>query len=408
MNEPGKTKKISFEKPVVRLMHVVNGFGIGGAELKLLELVRLIHERYSNRIVQTICSVGQGGVLHEAFEQIGVSAFVFSKRFAFDFRQVQRVASLMRQEKTQIVQTTLFYADVIGTMAGILARVPIRISWETVSHENNVFHHPIQRRIGYRWAAKKMDRIVSVSSDVRRSLIQWRRIPAQKIDLIPYGVDLKKYKQNRPDCLKALNLERNWPVIGTVGRLESYKGHPLLIQAIRRIAYDFPDMACIFVGDGPDRERLLSLAEKAGVGDRIRFLGFRKDIPELLGVMDLFVLCSYTEGLPNALLEAMAASLPIIASAVGGIPEVIQGGVTGLLVPPGDVEALSRALALLLRNPERMERMGRQARKFIQEHYSLETQLNGFIRLYDTLLSEKLGLETSDILHNKPGYGEDL
>jgi glycosyltransferase involved in cell wall biosynthesis len=181
------------------------------------------------------------------------------------------------------------------------------------------------------------------------------------------------------------------PVVGLVARLDHRaKGHLELIQAMALLQGRHAFHA-LMVGGGRRQEEMRDLAGSLGLGERVHFLGNRRDVPELLGAMDIFVLPSHSEGVSLAVLEAMAAGLPVIVSAVGGLPEIIHHEETGLLIPPKDAEALAGSLARLLENPDLAKRLGEKAREHIQEKYSLERLAQVVNAAYDELVKRKLG-----------------
>lgn len=364
----------------IRLLQLVNGFAVGGAELKLLELCQLIQERYSDRFHQVICSVGQGGPLQQRFEELGIRTVVFKKKHPFDFSQVLGVAGLMREEKIDLVQTTLFYADIIGAIAARIAGVKVQISWETVSHRDNVFHDRIQRRLGYRLAMKTANQIAAVSEECRQSIIHWRHVSPDRVSVVHYGVDLSHYRKDTNLSLRReLGIPKNAKVIGIVARLEPGKGHEVLLNVFQGLD---SALHLVLAGDGTLKAELQAQSRNLGVEDRTHFLGVRKDIVHILNSIDLFVLPSFSEGLPNSILEAMACSLPIVATKVGGIPEAVIHHENGILVPPHDESALFQALHGLIGNSKRRKQMGEASRSRTEQLFSLEGQLNKFLNLY--------------------------
>ncbi|MBN1352368.1 glycosyltransferase [candidate division KSB1 bacterium] len=370
------------------ILHLVNGFAIGGAELKLLELVKLIQKHYSNKFNQVVCSVGQGGPLQKRFEALGVKTVIFPKRHKFDLTLVFKVAKLIRREKIDIVQTTLFYADIIGAIAAKLAGVSAVISWETVSHSQNYMHSRWHRRIAYKFAMKVVFKIAAVSAEVKASLLKLRKIEASKVQIIHYGVDTEKFrKQNFSHKRKELGINGATTVLGVVGRLEPVKGHKYLIDALAGVIGKFPDTVCIFVGGGEFRDELELQAEKLALKEHVIFLGFRDDVFELLNIFDIFILPSVSEGLPNVLLEAMSCSVPAIATSVGGIPEVISHGQNGLLVPPENSAKLNAAILDLLADPQERIQIGMRARKTVQDAFSVDKQVEKFVSLYEESLN---------------------
>jgi len=367
-------------KKRINILQLVNGFDVGGAELKLLELCQLIQEKHCDRFHQVICSVGQGGPLEQRFDDLGCRTVVFNKKHAFDIGQVLGVARLMREEKINLVQTTLFYADIIGALATQIAGVPVQISWETVSHRDNVFHNKIQRRLGYRLAMKYANQIVAVSEECRQSIIQWRHVSPDRVSVIPYGVDLAKYRKDPTLSIRQnLNLPQNATVIGMVARLEPGKGHEVLLNVFGKLD---PAIHLVLAGDGTIKGDLQTQARHMGIEDRVHFLGVRKDIINILNSIDLFALPSFSEGLPNSILEAMACSLPIVATHVGGIPEAIQDKKNGILIPPRNESALHQAIEVLAGDSKKRKQMGESSRLLVEQQFSLDIQLKRFLDLY--------------------------
>lgn len=301
----------------------------------------------------------------------------------------------MRQEKIELLQTTLFYADVIGAFSARLARVPIHISWFVNVPPDGTDVSKLRHRLTYRAAYKFVNTIVPVSGAVRDFLIEKRRVPSGKLHLIHYGVDTEKFadfkggmlKNNAPPLNKGgrggvFSSEKDI-VLGTVARLTHQKGHQYLIEAAGAIVKRFKNARFLLAGDGPLRATLESQVCKSGLSDHFQFLGFRTDINNLISSFDLFILPSLYEGLPNAVLEAMASAKPIVASSVDGTREAIVDGETGILVPPGDSQSLADAIIKLLDSPKLAAQMGMAARKRVIEHFSLDKEVRAFESLYD-------------------------
>ena len=374
------------------VLQLVNGFGIGGAEKALLELVRRL-DRDKYRVI--VCSVGQGGILETEFKNYADRVAVFPKKFSFDISLIWKVAKLMQKENIDIVQTTLFYADIIGTFAAMLARVPVMISWQTALAlpTGHLKDDKLRHTTSYKYAVKHIDKIIAVSDDIKTFFVEKRGIEADKIITIPYGVDLDLYScRNGVKKREELNLNAFDPVIGVVGHLSEVKGHTYLIEAAPKICKKFPDVKFVFAGSGPQRETLEKQVKNLNLSSNFHFLGVRRDIPELLNIIDIFVLPSLFEGLPNVILEAMASSKPVVASAVGGIPEAVQHQVTGLLVPPKDPDALADAILKMLADREWATNMGKEGRKRVEEFFSIENEVKKIQQVYDDLFEQKISI----------------
>lgn len=365
----------------IRVLFVVNGFSIGGGEIKLLELIREITDKYPEGFICSVCSVGIDGPLRPQFESLGLKTEVFLKSGPYDVSQIFKLVKLIHNERIDIVQTTLFYADVIGTYAAKLAGIRHILSWEAVTQPYSLKH-----LYAYRLASKWFSLSIAVSHAIEKQVVINRHVSSKKACTIQYGVDVNLFSPAKEQWLKReLGIKNNKVLIGTVARLTEQKGHRYLISAIPEILKDHPDVHFILIGDGPLREDLSKLASSLNVNSSVCFLGFRNDIPELLQNLDLFVLPSLYEGLPNVVLEAMASGLPVIATAVDGTPEAVLNGETGMLVPACQSEALSTAINAILSDPQKMKNMGKAGRKRVERHFSLSGQVDQFVQLYNSL-----------------------
>jgi glycosyltransferase involved in cell wall biosynthesis len=214
-----------------------------------------------------------------------------------------------------------------------------------------------------------------------------------KVRVVANGVDVAAIDSARPGPLvrRELGLPESSPVIGLVGRLDHWgKGHKELFEAMAILKERHPVHALI-VGGGRRIDEIKALAASLGLDGEVHFLGTRRDVPDLLNAMDIFVLPSYSEGVSLALLEAMAAGLPVIATAVGGLPEVVTDGENGLLIPPRDAEALATALARLLEASDFAKKLGQNARKHVREHFSLDRLGREINEIYEELVEKKFG-----------------
>lgn len=370
------------QKPL-RLLHLVNGLAVGGGEKKLWELVRCLNKDYRAEYEQVVCSVGQGGPLDAAFRELDLPLHIYPKRFSFDLGLVSKVMALIRQNEIDIVQTTLFYADIIGAAAAALTRGPKVVSWEVYTQQ-----HPLHHRFAYWLTRASVDTFVAVSEATRQDMIRTRNIDPKRVLTIQYGVDLNGYQKTEAGAAirHQLGLSADSILVGVVARFTEQKGHTYLLDAMPEIIRKAPSpVQFVFLGDGPLKASLQAKAESLGVNRVIHYPGFVDNVAEWLAAFDLFVLPSLYEGLPNALLEAMAASNPVVATAVDGSVEAVVEGETGYLVPSRDPEKLRDRILLCIRNPEIMRQMGTNGRKRVEDHFSLEKQVGAFHELYQKL-----------------------
>ena len=273
-------------------------------------------------------------------------------------------------------------------MIAALMQVPIVIDhWHGFTRFNR------KRRFICRVLGRFTDLSLAVSWGVRDYLVAQGGLNPAKVRVVANGVDVAAIDAARPGkaVRRELGLPEGVPVIGLVGRLDHWgKGHKELLTAIARLRERHPVQALI-VGGGRRIDEVRQLAESLGLAGAVHFLGPRPDVPDLLNAMDIFVLPSYSEGVSLALLEAMAAGLPVIATAVGGLPEVVTDGDNGLLIPPRDAEALAGALERLLADPAFAQRLGANARAHVRERYSLDRLGREINEIYGELVEKKFG-----------------
>jgi glycosyltransferase involved in cell wall biosynthesis len=237
--------------------------------------------------------------------------------------------------------------------------------------------------------------MVAVSKGTQSFSIEEEGIKPDKLVTIHNGINVERFSidlspEAKRNLRQELGLESDSLIILTVARLHAQKGHTYLIEAIPHIVRAFPQARFLFVGDGELKGKLTVQVEKAGLSDYVLFLGVRKDVPQLLAISDLFVLPSLWEGLPNAVLEAMAAGVPVIATNVEGAPELIVHEKTGLLVPPADPTALEQAIQRLLIDESSRTSMSKAARERVEYKFSQDANVTAFIDLYDQVFVDKI------------------
>jgi glycosyltransferase involved in cell wall biosynthesis len=242
----------------------------------------------------------------------------------------------------------------------------------------------------YRLAARKVSGFIAVSEEVRLSILNQVGAIDGKIFTISNGVDTSEFERpgNKQALCKELGLEQDAHLAVLVGRLHEQKGHRYLIEAVPTIIDRFPKTHFLLIGEGELRASLEKQVDELGLKPHVIFMGIRHDVPDILAAVDLFLLPSLWEGLSIALLEAMAAAKPIVASAVSGTNQVMISGETGLLVPPGSSQALAEAILQVLADPVRARRMGSAARQHVIKNFSAQKQAKEHLNLYRRLLTE--------------------
>lgn len=359
----------------LRVVHVVLSLDCGGLERVVLDLVR--EGRRLGQDVSVVCIERPGKLAPEA-EAAGARVLCVGKPAGLDLRTVGRLRAVLRDLGPDVVHThqigALFYA---GPAAGRGVAV--------VHTEHGKHFARLRTRLLGRWAARKADRFFCVSGDLRDDVVARRVVPAAKAGVVFNGIDTGRFRRpagGDAELRTSFGIPADAPVVGTVGRLNEVKRQDLLLGGFARLGDEFPDARLLVVGDGPLRDDLRGLAERLGVADRVVFAGYQANPERLLGVMDVFALTSRSEGMPLVVLEAWAAGVPVVASAVGGLPEMIDSGRTGLLFPSGDEPALAAAVADLLRDSYRAAQMGAAGRERVEAEYGLARMAETYQRHY--------------------------
>ena len=363
-------------------MHLIQGLEIGGLEMMVVNfLQRLDRSRFS----PIVCCFDTLGDLTSKITDEGIPVHLVQRRPGVDLAYIFRLATFLRETKPQILHlhnpTAFFY----GTLAGKLARVPRIIYTE----HGRDFSSSYKVRLVNRILGKLVDQVVTVAEYGKRYLTEREGIPAGRIINIHNGIDAGRFaaEYDVTAIRTALGLSVDQAVIGIVARLDPIKNHALLIKAMVKIAPDKPDTVLLIIGDGPLRQELEALHSELGLADHVRFLGARNDVPELLSALDVFVLCSNSEGLSLTLAEASAAARPIVATDVGGNSEVVEDGVTGIVVPPKDPGALANAILKILNDPVLKRQMGQAGRKRFEQQFTLDGMVSAYQDLYIACLN---------------------
>lgn len=366
-----------------RILALTVGLALGGAErLLLLSAPRLRASGFDVRVG----TFKSGGVLVPAFEAAGIPVVSFGARHRGDARALLRLFCYLKDERIDLLHAHLFYANVAARLAGRLASVPVIV---TAHHDTDLWMGP-HHRLVERLTAPLCDRVVACSEAVRRYAVERHGLPAARVTTIANAIDAAEIPFGpgaRERARALLGAAPGDRVAGTLGRLhEPKKGLRVFLAAAARVAASFPRARFVLIGDGPARLELERMAASLGIAGAVRFVGERPDAVTLLPGLDLLVQPSLWEGFGLSALEGMAAGLPVVASRVGGVPEVIRDGVDGLLVPPGDAPRLAAAMADLLADPERSCALGRAGRERALSQFHVDRLVRETASLYRTLL----------------------
>ncbi len=354
----------------------MTSFERGGTERQMTELVsRLDPGRWD---VHLVCFDARGPWFQRAAEHAAsvVEFKVTSFARPSVLRHISRFARWCRQQRIAVVQATEIYSNIFALPGAALAGVPARIGSRRGLNSDRTRGQVTLQRLAYGCATA----IVANSQASARQL-QLEGVPVRKISVIQNGLDVARYvaRPARPSLRK----------VTVVANLRTLKGHDVLVEASADVLRRFPDARFEFIGEGPERGALEARATALGVTHAITFAGRSDDVPARLAASDIFVLPSRSESFPNAILEAMAAGLPIVASGVGGILELVENGRTGFLVPPGEATPLAERVMHLMANPDEGAAMGAAARAEALARFSFDRMIAGFDELYLSELTRR-------------------
>jgi L-malate glycosyltransferase len=376
--------------PVVRscVLHVIDKSTIGGGQHNVLTLVSHLDGKAFNSIVA--CSPDGPLVQHCRDRGVRVYETPMSKSFRPD--SMWKLLRVIREEGVGLVHAHGLVATAFAMGPAKAARVPIFYSQHGYHHRN--YSNGLRPlRVAVEKLLAKSANLVICDSEVDASYgVREGYFESARCHVLPPPVDPEALVPLASEVLalrRELGLTDGVPAMGTVGRLDVAKGYGYLLEALARVGSTCPEFRFFFVGDGPERPGLEEKTAKLGLTGRVRFLGQRKEILPFLGLFELFVSSSLWEGLPVAICEAMAARLPVVATTVGGCPEVVAHGETGLLVPPRDPGSLGNALIALLRNAPRRRELGIRGRERIERHFSVASVLPRLEDLYQRSLSSR-------------------
>jgi glycosyltransferase involved in cell wall biosynthesis len=365
---------------VVRVLHVINGAAIGGAERLLLSLLAR-HDRAS--VDTTVCNTFFGdGPFVEALRNGGHRTVSLPGRASFRAASMiaLRLAAHLRRERYDVVHMHLVHSSIVGELAARLGGARVAIVTRHYTEEGYAGKGWLLRKLDA-LAARAATRVVAVSGSVRNHLIA-NGVPADRITVIYNGIDLAAIDRAiPPHCVH----DGGGVHLGAVGSLTARKGHATLLRAFAKLPAHL-DARLTIVGEGPEREHLQSLIATLGLGGRVELAGYRSDVCSLLREIDVYVQASLQESFGIAVLEALAARRAVVASNTGGIPEIITDEESGLLVPPDDAEALTAALTRLASDAALRRRLADGGRARVEAAFTIEETARRYEALYRELV----------------------
>lgn len=369
----------------IHVLHLIYSLATGGAE-KVVENYAKFHDRAFFEPV--VCSLTSGGFIAERIKISGTEVIMLNKRKGFDIIILPRLIKVIRSRKIRIVHLHNFSANFWGTIAAVLCRVPVifRTEHNVVIKEESLLKkikYLINYTLGY-----FQKKIISVSEKVKFSHIENDFLFPNKYITVYNGIDPGVFEQNQVgrNIFGEFNINESYSVVLKIASLTIQKGHEYFLKAAKLVLNRYSEVVFMIVGDGPRRHEVECFTDELGIKKNIIFTGVREDIPALLGLSDIFVLSSLWEGFPITILEAMAASKPIVATDVGGNSEAIIDGITGFLVPPKDEKSLAESILYLLRNKNIAKEMGEKGRDRFEREFSAKIMVKKTEILYESFL----------------------
>lgn len=364
----------------MRILYLIDSLNVGGAEILLVALARHCLEQGHRVRVAYFTD----GPLREELVALGVPVDRLGKRGLADPRALVRLLRLLKRERPDVVHTHLRKSDLAGQLAAGLRGVPVRVS---SAHNAD----PWRRRRLLTWIHRlctwRCQRVIAVSAPVAEHLVATASYPAERIVTIENGIDLERFDPERTVAQDRTEwgAASDDVTIGVVGRLEPQKGHSVLLEAAVEVVREAPNARFVIVGEGALRDELEAQRARLGLDERVVFAGLSRDVPATLAALDVVVSSSHWEGLPLSLLEAMAMRKPVVATAVGGVTQVMEDGVTGVLVSAADPGELAGGLLRVVRDPAWAAGLGERAAQVVRLRYGEETMHRRILEVYRSL-----------------------
>jgi len=367
----------------MKILHIISSGGMYGAEAVILNMSRTLNKGPHQSMLGVFSNSSQPNVqLHESALRQGIDSNLISCKGQIDRSVPLSIRHLAQNRGADVVHAHGYKADVYVHLALRKTRTPLVSTCHTW-YDNN----PVVRLYGAldRLVLRNYAGVVAVSDEVQQRLLR-AGVPAHRVHLIRNGIDLQPFDTPRPSPEEQRGPDRPL-LVGLVGRLATEKGVDLFLQAAKDVLVDQPSTRFVVLGDGPDRAKLEALIDHLSIRTSVSMPGRSENMPSVYASLDIMVSSSRKEGLPIAILEGMASGLPVVATAVGAVPSVVQDGRTGVLVPPENVGALKSAILGLLRDPMQRERYGHAGRRSIAENFSAERMSADYLALYQEVLA---------------------
>jgi glycosyltransferase involved in cell wall biosynthesis len=378
----------------IHVLSLVDGLGAtgGGAERIAREIAtRLDPARFDSTLCISRVRADDEALENTVVEELvasGVKVIRLDRWSRFDIFRWRRLISCLRRDETAILHAHKFGSNVWASVLGPLSGVPI-----VIAHEHGWGYEgaPLRRLLDRELVARRCDAFIAGSRFNLQKMLDVERIDPTRtrLEILPNGIP--DHAPSGNDVRRELGIASSRPVVGLVGSLTAYKSLDVLVDASAILVREFPDLQVLIAGEGPERRFLEARIAERKLIDTVKLLGTRRDIADVIEAFDVATLCSYSEASPLAVMEYMAAGRPVVGTRVGGIPEMVEHGVHGLLVHPCDPDGLAAAIGELLRLPDRGRSLGANGRERQRQQYSIDAMVNRVQALYEELLEATVG-----------------
>ncbi len=375
------------------IVYMIDGLGMGGAERLMVPILKYLPRQHFNPRV-CVFQIRDGNPIAEQIAALGIPVDFLNIPFMRDVTALPRAAMYLKQAKADLVHGQLELGDIIGSLAAKLLRLPSVSTLHTMPAQNMSFKSKLHQEVEFFVLRHFCDTVISVSNEARQFYLDISTFSPSKLITIYNGIELASFhdvdrKAVGHEVRNEFGIPSDAKLILTVAVLRELKGIQFMIRALPGILSVFPNTYYLIVGDGSYKDELEREVDRIGTsGDRVIFAGHRDNVLHYMTASDLFVLPTLTEALPTVLAEAMSVRLPIIATTVGGIPEMIVDGHNGILVPAADIAALQNMVVNLLSNPKKRESLGDAGRDITEQKFNVQVQAKLLSELYLSLIKK--------------------
>ena len=372
----------------MQVLHLISSSGFYGTDSMLIELSKQLSTTAFLPIVGVFKNLHNPRLeVAEVAKSTHLQVEILPCNGKMDFKTILSIRKLLKKHQIDIIHSHGYKSNLYALCASFPRRVPrVATCHNWLGDDAKMkFYARLDKSL-----LNRFDRVIAVSDSIMKEILN-HNISGNIVLTISNGINLERFKiREKPNTLREkLGIDERFKVVGTVGRLAEEKGHIYLLDAAQKVLRKYQNVVFMIVGDGPLRRTLqdkVSQMGQGGVASPFIFTGIRGDMPDIYSTMDIFVLPSLTEGLPMALLEALAAHKPVVATRVGAVPQVIEDNHSGLLIPPTDVESLSSAIMHLLENPQKAKHLAQNGYERVRDHFSAKRMAEQYIKVYKNVL----------------------